>query len=101
MQQNIPVTLRNDAGEVVKIADGKYDDRRGTFRFRVDLDTLKDEHRLFGKAIELGLVETLHLRAIASDLGIEAVVAQGVHPTIEGFETGENNPNRIAVKAVE
>lgn len=73
---DIPILMRDDSGEVVKVANGVYDQDRGSFRFRVDLNTLKGEHFIFGKSMDLGLVEALQLRVIASDLGIEAVVEQ-------------------------
>lgn len=75
-KMNIPVLMRDDSGEVVKAANATFDPDRGTFRFRVDLDTLSGGHALFGKAIELGLVEAVQLRIVASDFGVETVAAQ-------------------------
>ena len=70
---DVPVLMRDDSSEVVKVANAVYDVDRGSFRFRLDIDTLGREHKLFGKAIEMGLVEALQIRIVASDLGFEAV----------------------------
>lgn len=95
---DIPILMRDDSGEVVTVASGVYNADRGTFRFRVDIDTLKGEHFLFGKSMDLGLVLALQIRVIASDLGIEAVVEQQEQLDLEGEEFGDNH---VATKEIE
>lgn len=73
MKHIIPVFMRDDSHDTVKVGNAQYDDNRGSITVRFDLDTLRGGFYLFGRAIDLELVQGLKIEPIASELGFEKV----------------------------
>lgn len=71
----VPIMMRGDNHEAVKVGTAKYAIDRGSITARFDLQTLEGQHYLLGRGIDLGLVAGLQLTVLASDFGIAAVEA--------------------------
>lgn len=75
MKKQIPIVMHDDARELTRVGTAQYDPDRGHITFRVDIDTLPGGFHLFGKAIDLGLVDSMEIRVSASEFGVEQVMA--------------------------
>lgn len=70
-----PILMHNDQRDVVKVGTLKHNEDRGTATARFDINTIGGDFHLFGKAMELGLVESLEFRVSASQFGVEQVMS--------------------------
>lgn len=71
----VPIVMRGDNHEDIKVGTAKYDINRGAITARIDMDTLQGQYYLLGRGIDLGLVAGLRLSVEASDFGLAAVEA--------------------------
>lgn len=88
----MPILMRNDEHDVVKVGSVQYNEQSGNLTFRVNIDTLMGEHKMIGRAIEIGLIESFQMKPIVSELGkeiTEDVIVPQPYESIDGVVTLE------------
>lgn len=84
--KNLPILMRDDTHEPLKVGNAQYNDKRGKITFRVELDISEiGAFMMTGKAVELELIESFQIQVIASQMGeIVTQNAQDVRNNNEG-----------------
>jgi len=81
----VPILMRGDDHEQVKVGNAQYNTVRETITFRVDVDAAGG-HYLLGKAIELGLLESFIIQPQASEMGVKATEELEDEPATDVFD---------------
>lgn len=72
----LPVLMRGNLHEPVKVGNLQYNTKRNTMTVRLDLPVGPGEDlELFGEAVKMGLVEGMNLAPLASEFAGTAVAA--------------------------